>query len=304
MNNIQAYNTIAKSKKVSELFLGTLKINWDFAKIGYSAICTESLPLTFMEKMVCGIVNLDGRVALSDLAHIMGLNIENDVQNLKFQDMGETEILLDTLRTLKQFGVIVTPDSSFSYVELTEIGKEYYAKGRKFKHGETKGFTMYFDLTAGKHSNARALFSKLTVDGSKDIEEQISDFVIKIGSEIYLLECQSYDDGSMAIRIAEYAFICRNADHPPIIISGICGAVSRRCKIPAKKFSIGLCAITDIAPVYFLFLHDIFCTILPPRPTPIRKTGRLCGILVKSCAFFMSESHTIYLFSFKCFIKS
>ena len=33
MNNIQAYNTIAKSKKVSELFLGTLDINWDFAKI-------------------------------------------------------------------------------------------------------------------------------------------------------------------------------------------------------------------------------------------------------------------------------
>ena len=30
---------------------------------------------------------------------------------------------------------------------------------------------------------------------------------MKIGSEVYLLECQSYDDGSMAIRIAEYAFI-------------------------------------------------------------------------------------------------
>ena len=46
-----------------------------------------------------------------------------------------------------------------------------------------------------------------TIDGSKDIKEQISDFVIKIENEIYLLECQSYDDGSMAIRIAEYAFI-------------------------------------------------------------------------------------------------
>lgn len=46
-----------------------------------------------------------------------------------------------------------------------------------------------------------------TKDGSKKIEEKISDFLIKIGSEIYLLECQSYDDGSMAIRIAEYAFI-------------------------------------------------------------------------------------------------
>ena len=46
-----------------------------------------------------------------------------------------------------------------------------------------------------------------TADGSKEIEEQISDFLIKIGSEVYLLECRSYDDGSMAIRIAEYAFI-------------------------------------------------------------------------------------------------
>ncbi len=46
-----------------------------------------------------------------------------------------------------------------------------------------------------------------TVDGSKEIEEQISDFLIKVKDEVYLLECQSYDDGSMAIRIAEYAFI-------------------------------------------------------------------------------------------------
>jgi hypothetical protein len=46
-----------------------------------------------------------------------------------------------------------------------------------------------------------------TTDGSKEIEEKISDFVIKIGNDVYLLECQSYDDGSMAIRIAEYAFI-------------------------------------------------------------------------------------------------
>jgi rRNA-processing protein FCF1/ribosomal protein S7 len=171
MYNINSYNIIAKNKKVSELFLGTLDIKWNFAKIGYTAVCTEALPLTFMEKMVCGIANLDGRVSLIDLAHIMGLNIENDVQNLKFQDMSETEILMDTLRTLKQFGVIATPDDSFSYVELTEIGKEYYAKGRKFKHGETKGFTMYFDLTDGKHSHAKSLFSKLTVDGSKEQQD-------------------------------------------------------------------------------------------------------------------------------------
>ena len=135
MNNIKGYNIIAKDKKVSDLFLGTLDINWKFAKIGYNAICTEALPLTFLEKMVCGIVDLDGKVYLNDLAQIMGFNIEDDVQNLKFQDKGETEILMETLRTLKQFGVISTPDDSYTYVELTDIGKEYYAKGRKFKQG-------------------------------------------------------------------------------------------------------------------------------------------------------------------------
>lgn len=46
-----------------------------------------------------------------------------------------------------------------------------------------------------------------TADGSKEIEEQISDFLLRIGNETYLLECQSYNDDSMAIRIAEYAFI-------------------------------------------------------------------------------------------------
>ena len=46
-----------------------------------------------------------------------------------------------------------------------------------------------------------------TPDWNREIEEQISDFVMKIGNEVYVLECQSYDDGSMAIRIAEYTFL-------------------------------------------------------------------------------------------------
>ena len=173
MNNIQGYNKVAKAKKVSDLFLGTLYVNWEFAKIGYSATCTEALPLTFLEKMVCGIADLDGKVNLVDLAHIMGLNIENNVQNLKFQDKGETEILMETLRTLRQFGVITSPDDSFSYIELTEIGKEYYAKGRKFKQGEPRGFTMYFDITAGEHARAKELFGKVTVDGKCEPKENL-----------------------------------------------------------------------------------------------------------------------------------
>jgi hypothetical protein len=78
-------------------------------------------------------------------------------------------------------------------------------------------FISVINETFGKHYSMNTKVEALpsegylteseTTDGSKEIEEQISDFVIKIGKEIYLLECQSYDDGSMAIRIAEYAFI-------------------------------------------------------------------------------------------------
>ena len=46
-----------------------------------------------------------------------------------------------------------------------------------------------------------------TAKGDRKLEEKITDFLIRLGGETFLLECQSYDDGSMAIRLAEYAFI-------------------------------------------------------------------------------------------------
>lgn len=46
-----------------------------------------------------------------------------------------------------------------------------------------------------------------TVTGNRDIRELISDFLIQIEGVTYLLECQSYNDNSMAIRISEYAFL-------------------------------------------------------------------------------------------------
>ncbi len=88
-------------------------------------------------------------------------------------------------------------------------------KTMKIKHKRL--FIAVINDTFGKHYSMDADIETLpsegyltetdTADGSKNIEEQISDFVLKIESEIYVLECQSYDDGSMAIRMAEYAFI-------------------------------------------------------------------------------------------------
>jgi hypothetical protein len=44
-------------------------------------------------------------------------------------------------------------------------------------------------------------------DGTADIAERTSDLFLRIDGTVYLVEVQSYKDGSMAIRIAEYAFI-------------------------------------------------------------------------------------------------
>ena len=44
-------------------------------------------------------------------------------------------------------------------------------------------------------------------NGKHDIEKRITDFIIKIRDEKYLIECQSYNDGSIALRIAEYSFL-------------------------------------------------------------------------------------------------
>lgn len=40
-----------------------------------------------------------------------------------------------------------------------------------------------------------------------DIEERDNDFLMRIGKDYYLIECQSYDDDSMALRMAEYSFL-------------------------------------------------------------------------------------------------
>lgn len=78
-----------------------------------------------------------------------------------------------------------------------------------------------------------------TADGSREIEEEVSDFLIRIEGEVYLWECQSYDDGSMAIRMAEYTFITARQS----AVWDIGHAV-----IPMPRFSVIYIKRTDKTP--------------------------------------------------------
>ena len=44
------------------------------------------------------------------------------------------------------------------------------------------------------------------------IEKRESDLLIRISGRTFLIECQSYEDGSMEIRIAEYAFLAARSE--------------------------------------------------------------------------------------------
>ena len=46
-----------------------------------------------------------------------------------------------------------------------------------------------------------------TSDTEEKMEKRENDFLLHIGDDYYLLECQSYDDDSMSIRLAEYTFL-------------------------------------------------------------------------------------------------
>lgn len=53
-----------------------------------------------------------------------------------------------------------------------------------------------------------------TREGTAEITERVTDFLVKLRSKCYLIECQSTDDNEMVIRLAEYAFLAgvRNAE--------------------------------------------------------------------------------------------
>ena len=51
------------------------------------------------------------------------------------------------------------------------------------------------------------IFLTPTPEGTAGMAEKITDFLIKIGNKKYLIECQSEDDDTMSIRIAEYTFL-------------------------------------------------------------------------------------------------
>ena len=94
---------------------------------------------------------------------------------------------------------------------------DYDATFQSLKSRHQRLFIAVINECFGKHypldSKVTTLPSRNTfhnpekTDTEGNLEERESDFLLCVCGDYYLLECQTYDDGSMSLRLAEYTFL-------------------------------------------------------------------------------------------------
>ena len=159
--NFNIYQSIQKSKKLSEQYIGSFPMVWWYAIGTYKADCTEALPFSPFDKVICGLLSVEKSLSFQEIANILGLNVIDNPENNQYKDFAEEEILKEALQSLFDFGMIEIGDAFYSNCYLTELGKEYNAKGKKFKTTENKRFKLYFDCFTNQHNKAKSVFEDL-----------------------------------------------------------------------------------------------------------------------------------------------
>jgi rRNA-processing protein FCF1 len=162
--DFEIYKSIQQEKKLTEIYLGSVSFPWSYAVADYTADCTEAIVFTPFDKVICGLLAIDNVLNLEEIAAILGLNIIDNPTNNQYRDIAEYEILVESLTSLYDFGMIEKSDSYFSRCRLTEIGKEYATIGKKFKTTENRKFKLYFDITANIHEKAKEVFQDIKPD--------------------------------------------------------------------------------------------------------------------------------------------
>ena len=159
--DIDVYNAFFNDKSITEKYLGSFPIIWTYSSVTYNADCTQSIPFDLFDKVLVGILTVDQILSIEQIGEILGMNVIHDPANQKYKDQAEYDILRMALDNLvSPYKMIEIGDHSYSSCRLTEIGKEYALKGKKFVTKNNEQFTIYFDNSSENHIEAKELFSK------------------------------------------------------------------------------------------------------------------------------------------------
>ena len=166
-DDIELYKVIFSDIKLTEKYLGFVPFDWFYSVVKYKAECTIGEDFDLFDKTIVGILMVEERLSLEEIGDILGLNVINDPENQRYRDEAEYEILVFALEGLRNYGMLETSDIYYSECRLTEIGREYAEKGRKFRVESDKEFLLFYDHTGGDHSNAKNMFSGLRGSAGK-----------------------------------------------------------------------------------------------------------------------------------------
>lgn len=158
--DIDIYNTFYQQRKITEKYVGQVPFIWNYSLVNFNADCTEGLSFDLFDKVIVGILLVDEVLNITEIGEILGMNVVHDPVNQKYRDEAEYDILRAAIDSLVDFKMVETGDIYYNCCQVTDIGREYAAKGRKFKFAGNKEFALYFDNTSGNHKLAKELFSK------------------------------------------------------------------------------------------------------------------------------------------------
>lgn len=179
--DIDIYNAFYQQKKITEKYLGHVPFTWNYSLVSFNADCTEGLSFDLFDKVIIGILLVDEELNITQIGEILGMNVVHDPANQKYKDEAEYDILRMAIDSLVDFKMVETGDIYYNNCRITDIGREYAAKGRKFKFVGNKEFALYFDNTSGNHQQAKELFSKYNSVGKilHQSDDYLNDVILK-----------------------------------------------------------------------------------------------------------------------------
>lgn len=153
--DIEIYSGIFQEKSLTEKYLGYVNFDWLYSSVKYTADCTLAIPFDLFDKVIVGILSVDEVLSIEQIGEILGMNLTHDPEQQRYKDEAEYDILRIALDNLKDFNMIEIGDTSYSTCRLTKEGKQFAAKGYKFKVEENKPFKLFFDHTSNRHEAAK-----------------------------------------------------------------------------------------------------------------------------------------------------
>jgi rRNA-processing protein FCF1 len=154
---LRIQSALEKSSELrpTEILLGYVPVDYPFSKVTYSATVTRAIELNPYDRAICGILAIQDGLSREEIGRILGFQVENIPSQKRYADPAELDILQSALESLQEFGMIEGGDTEFSYCYLTQVGKEYFAKKKKFREYHSKTFELYFDQLSSDHSKTK-----------------------------------------------------------------------------------------------------------------------------------------------------